>query len=258
VGGLAAFNAFVQEEGLGRELRERFGRLKTGRNVVYPMHTQMQLLIDASVVGAKRVYDFEWLAADPLFTHLAGGAVPSIDALYDDLHRFGPCENEELEAIVAEQALEPVRARRFRALTVDVDTTVTPLFGEQEGAVPGPNPRYHGRPSYHPLLARIAETETVVGARLRQGDTSLGAADVEDIEQWLKRVHAAAPDAVITVRIDAGGDCAELLKAIDRQDDVLRRQDEADGERRQRRAVEREEVANGRVRRFRQADAAGR
>jgi len=97
-----------------------------------------------------------------------------------------------------------------------VDTTVTTLFGEQEGAVVGYNPRHHGRPSYHPILARIAETETILGARLRRGDTTLGEGDVEDIEQWLGRLHEAAPNAVVTTRIDAGGDCAALLSAVDR------------------------------------------
>jgi len=38
-------------------------RLPTAQ-VVYPMHTQIQLLIDAAMVGARRVFDFEWLAND--------------------------------------------------------------------------------------------------------------------------------------------------------------------------------------------------
>ncbi len=73
IGGLVSFNAFVQREGLGRVLYEKFGHLKVGDRVVYPMHTQMQLLVDASVVGARRVFDFEHLATDPVFGHLAGG-----------------------------------------------------------------------------------------------------------------------------------------------------------------------------------------
>lgn len=137
--------------------------------------------------------------------------------------------------------------------------------------MPGPNPRYPARPSYHPILARIAETETVLGAPLRPGDTSLGARDVEDVEQWLARAHAAAPEAVITVRIDAGDDCAALLNAIDRQgayfvvkarltpnlvsprwgghveDLAIRGQGEIDAEPRERRAVERHEVAHRRA-----------
>lgn len=216
VGGLVSFNAFVQREGIGRRLRKDFGHLKTGRGVVYPMQAQMQLLLDASVAGARRVFDFEALAADPIFRHLAGGIVPSIDIVYDDLRRFEAQDLENLEALVAEQGLQPVRDVRRRELTVDVDTSVTPLFGEQEGAHVGYNPRYHGRPSYHPIFARIAETDTVLGARLREGDTTLGERDVEDIEQWLGRLHAAARNAVVTVRIDSGGDCAALLSAVER------------------------------------------
>jgi Transposase DDE domain group 1 len=215
VGGLVDFNAFVQRERFGRRLARDFGHLKTGKQVVYPMHTQMQLLIDASVVGARRVFDFEWLATDPIFEHLAGGAVPSIDTLYDDLRRFGPEELEGLEALMAEHGLKLLRECRLERVTIDIDTTVMPLFGQQEGALPGSNPRYHGRPSHHPILARIAETDTVFGARLRPGDTGLGETEVEDVEQWLDRAReAAGPKALMTVRIDAGGDCAALLGAI--------------------------------------------
>lgn len=215
VGGLVDFNAFLQRERFGRRLAQDFGYLKVGRRVVYPMHTQMQLLIDAAVVGARRVFDFEWLATDPIFEHLAGGAVPSVDTLYDDLRRFGPDALERLEMLIAEQGLALVRKRRLDSITIDIDTTVTPLFGHQEGAVPGSNPRYHGRPSHHPILARIAETDTVFGARLRSGDTALGGADVEDIQVWLDRAReAAGPKALLRVRIDAGGDCVEVLNAI--------------------------------------------
>ena len=216
VGGLVSFNAFTREQGVPRELSRRFGHLKTGRGVVYPMGAQMQLLLDASVAGAQRVFDLEMLAADPLFAYLAGGSVPSIDVLYDDLRRFDGPMLESLEQVVAQHGAAPLRERRLREVFVDVDTTVTPLFGEQEGALPGPNPRYHGRPSYHPLLARIAQTGTIIGARLRPGDRGLGEQDVEDVTQWVDRTRAAAgAQALITVRIDAGGDCEPLLSAID-------------------------------------------
>jgi hypothetical protein len=216
VGGLVSFNAFVREQGLHRELARRFGHLKTGRGVVYPMGAQMQLLLDVSVAGGQRVFDLEMLATDPLFGYLAGGSVPSIDVLYDDLRRFDGPMLESLEELVAHHGAAPLRGQRLREVFVDVDTTVTPLFGEQEGALPGPNPRYHGRPSYHPILARIAQTGTIIGARLRPGDRSLGEQDVEDVGQWVDRTRAAVgPQALITVRIDAGGDCEPLMLAVD-------------------------------------------
>jgi hypothetical protein len=116
LGGLVSFNSFVQREKLGEVLRARFGHLKQGKHVVYPMASQIQLLLDASIAGASRVFDLEWLAADPLFTHLAGGAVPSIDTLYRDLQRFGPEELEALELLVVEEGLKAIRGTRYEQL----------------------------------------------------------------------------------------------------------------------------------------------
>lgn len=216
VGGLADFGAFVDGLGLNATLRERFGHLKRGRQVVYPMHTQLRLLIDLLVAGARRVFDVEALAMDPVVKHLAGGAVPSVDVLYDDLQRFDVDELEALEGLMAEQGLASLRGQRWEQLTVDVDSTVLQLFGSQQGAQVGPNPRYHGRVSHHPLLATIAETGAVLGGRLRPGDTGFGGDDVEDITHWLALLRReVGPDTVVTVRIDAGGDCGEVLTALD-------------------------------------------
>jgi hypothetical protein len=214
VGGLVAFNAFVQRAGLRHELREQFGHLKPGKGVVYPMAAQMQLLVDAAVVGAHRPFDVEALALDPVFVHIAGGAVPSVDVLYDDLRRFDEDERAKLAEFVAAQGLALLGAKPPARLTLDLDTTVETVFGDQEGAAVGYNPRYKGRKSYHPILARIAETGAIVGAQLRPGDTTLGVDDVEEVIRCVARVRAAAPDSDLTVRIDSAGDCGPILEAI--------------------------------------------
>jgi hypothetical protein len=85
-GGLAQFGAFIRELGVDQALRDQFGRLKSGIMVIYPMQTQMRLLMDAAAVGEPRVFGVEALSADPLFVHLAGGVVPSLDTVYEQ-HR---------------------------------------------------------------------------------------------------------------------------------------------------------------------------
>ncbi len=217
VGGLVAFDGFPQGERFGAQLAWRFGHLKQGWRVVYPMHPQLQLPIELAVVGAHRVFDLEWLALDPFLVHLAGGAVPSVEVLYDGLRRLEPDEREALEDLVAEQGLFQRRERGLCSVTLDIDSTVEPLFGEQEGALPGYNPHFHGRPCYHPLLARVAETDTVIGARLRPGDATLGEADVDDIAPSVDRGRAAAPGALVTARIDSAGDGAVILGASHRR-----------------------------------------
>jgi len=215
-GGLAGFGAFMREIGVDEALRDQFWRLKSGAMVIYPMQTQLRLLMDAAAIGEARVFGVEALSADPLFVHLAGGIVPSLDTVYRDLRRFDDPAIVALEEMVAEHGLVPVRAKRRALIHLDVDTTVEPVFGDHEGALPGPNPRYHGRPSYHPILARCAETDTVVGAKLRPGNTSFGDADAPIVGAWIDRLRASAgANTVIRVRMDSAGDCTKYMQIVE-------------------------------------------
>lgn len=214
VAGLAGFGSFLKRLDVDAELKRRFDRLKSSVLVVYPMHAQLRLLLDANVVGATRVFGLEALAADRLFVHLAGGVIPSIDTVYRDLARADDEAHRDLEDLMVHHGLAVVRRHRG-PVHLDIDTTVEPLFGSQEGALAGPNPRYHGRPSYHPILAAIAETGTCVGAQLRPGDCGLGDADAKLLRRWVWRVRKAIGlHRTVTVRIDAGGDCARILGAL--------------------------------------------
>jgi hypothetical protein len=215
-GGLAQFGGFVRDIGVSSALRKLFFRLKSGVLVVYPMEAQIELLLDAAVAGEQRVFGVEALSADPVFHHMAGGVVPSIDTIYRDLRRFDDQAIIDLEGLMAEHGLAAVRAKRRPLLHLDIDTTVEPVFGDHEGALPGYNPRYHGRPSYHPILARCADTDTVVGAKLRPGDTSFGESDAPTIAAWIDRVReAAGAKTLIRVRIDSAGDCTAVMRTID-------------------------------------------
>lgn len=218
VAGLVPFGVFLGELGVDRELRRAFFELKDSPLVVYPMETQMRMLIDAFAVGEQRVFGLESLAADPLFVKLAGGVVPSIDTVYRDLTRLDEMENAKLELIMASHGLATLAELTTQQpyVHVDIDTTVEPLFGQQEGALPGYNPRYRGRNSYHPILATIAETGACIGARLRPGDVGLGTDDAKLIQTYVERAVAHAPrGSMVVTRIDSGADCAEILSALD-------------------------------------------
>lgn len=218
VAGLVGFGVYLRRIGIDRQLHQMFGALKSSPLVVYPMGAQLRLLVDAFAVGETRVFGVEALASDPLFVHLAGGVVPSIDTLYDDLNRFDQDALQSLEGLMSEQGLARVSGMRRPPGTfvhLDVDTTVTPVAGEHEGARPGPNPRYHGRRSFHPLLARFAETDTIVAAQLRPGDTAFGEEDVPTVRHWVARARRSLHKSLhLCVRMDAGGDCVALMRAL--------------------------------------------
>jgi hypothetical protein len=220
VAGLVGFGAYLYELGIDRELHKLFNHLKTGHRTVYVMGIQLRLLIDLFVVGEFRIFGLEALAADPLFVRLCGGVVPSLDTSYRDVRRFDAPEIDALEALMAAQGVAPLGRRpRGSKVHVDIDTTVEPLFGDTiEGAEVGYNPQYHGRPSYHPVVIRVSETNTVVGAMLRPGNTTFGAEEVPAIVKAIDRTReAVGPDALLYARIDAAGDCTKVMSAIDQR-----------------------------------------
>jgi hypothetical protein len=220
VAGLVGFGAYLYELGIDRMLHKLFNRLKIGNRMVYVMGVQLRLLIDLFVVGEFRIFGLEALAADPLFVRVCGGVVPSLDTAYRDVRRFDAVAIEALEALMAAQGVAPLGRRpRGSKVHVDIDTTVETVFGDTiEGAEQGYNPQLPGRPSYHPVLVRIAETDTVVGAVLRPGNTTFGAAEIPAIVKAIDRTRAAAgPDALLYARIDAAGDCTEVMSAIDKR-----------------------------------------
>ena len=73
--------------------------------VIYPTEAQIELLIDAAAAGEQRVFGIEALSADPIFSHMAGGVVPSIDTIYRDLRRFDDQAIVDLEALMAKHGL---------------------------------------------------------------------------------------------------------------------------------------------------------
>lgn len=215
-GGLVDFARFTRSIDFEKHLSAAFADLKLSPWVVYPMGFMMRMMVDLFVMGAARPFELEHAAADPTFRKLAGNLVPSVDVAYDDLRRFDEVHLARLDALVGRQAIEATKPLRLRDANLDIDSTVAPVFGQQvDGAAVGYNPKYRGRPSYHPLLARLAECRVVVGALLRPGNTTFGAEDVPFVCRMIERAKKALlDDATLYVRIDSAGDCAELLLAV--------------------------------------------
>ncbi len=85
--GLVDFAVFARQQGLDRELSRRFSALKPVPRVVYPMGSQLRLLVDANVTSETRIFGLEALSADPLMAHLADGFLPSLDTVSGTVRR---------------------------------------------------------------------------------------------------------------------------------------------------------------------------
>ena len=102
----------------------------------------------------------------------------------------------------------------LKTITLDTDTTVHTLFGNQMGGRKSYNPKNKGKKSYQPILTFLAETREYVSGELRNGDRPTGA----QIARHLESVFTALPEGVemMYARADSGFYCAEAVEAYDK------------------------------------------
>src|SRR6202035_2257380 len=164
----------------------------------------------AVYVGFSRLHHLQFLAREPMLTGILKVLrLPPQCTFWRFL--------ASLHLGVARQLLEVQRRMRERvwaaahvqlaAVTLDTDTTVHTLFGNQMGGRKGYNPKNKGKKSYQPILTFIAETREYVWGGLRNGDRPTG----KQISDHIRSVCAALPSCVKQIfgRADSGFYCRE-------------------------------------------------
>jgi hypothetical protein len=107
-------------------------------------------------------------------------------------------------------------------MTLDVDSTVFSVFGNQENAKKGYNPKKRGANSYHPLLAFCAEQQLLYRTKMRPGNAYTS----DGIVEMLTEIRQSLPKNIQKVffRADSGffdGKTFDALEAEDWQWDYL-------------------------------------
>ena len=178
------------------------------------MYQFVLAMVMAAYVGFSRLYHLRFLEREPMLTGILSVVrLPPQCTFWRFL--------ASLHLHVARQLLEVQRRMRERvwaaanvrlvAVTLDTDTTVHTLFGNQMGARKGYNPKNKGKKSFQPILTFLAETREYISGELRNGDRPTGA----QIARHLESVMASLPPAVNTVyaRADSGFYCWEAIEA---------------------------------------------
>src|SRR5438309_9995184 len=106
----------------------------------------------------------------------------------------------------------PIRSEGY---TLDLDSTVFERYGHQEGSLKGHNPRKHGRPSHHPLLAVLAEAHRLLHGWLRSGNCGPARGVVEVLRKALA-VRGQLQE-IRLVRADSGFFNDQLLRCLEQR-----------------------------------------
>jgi hypothetical protein len=213
-GGLAVFISLLGKIGLVGQLRQSMPVRWKSPNHIDPTTTFTAFLM-AVLVGAKRFAHTSLLRADRALHALLGvSRFPTDDTIRNLFRQFGMGQVQRLFEPLAEWQMERL-PQRSEGYTLDLDSTVFERYGRQEGSLKGHNPRKHGRPSHHPLLAVLGEAHFLLHGWLRSGNcgSSRGA------EEFLKEALAlwGQRQKIRLLRADSGFFDDQLLRFLEQR-----------------------------------------
>jgi hypothetical protein len=190
--------AFKEAIGFESLIKDTVGYEKPA-NSTYAVCNIIEYMIDAIILGYSRFSHMEDLRKDPAYQKIKSFKLPS-EKVCRDLLKFLPKEaiaqirslNKKLLALQA-QNQEP------REVMLDFDDTVCTVFGNQEGASRGYNPRYHGRASFKEKVGIISQSHELLDLTLEEGTHHSNFNFIEFLEScidtlpgswYLKRIRA--------------------------------------------------------------------
>src|SRR5213594_2855659 len=165
-------------------------------------------------IGFPRLNQLRFIAADPMLTGiLKESRLPPQCTFWRflaSLHLNVAAQILSIQGAMRQRVWQAANVG-LKAVTLDTDTTVHTLYGNQMGARKSYNPKNKGKKSYQPILTFIAETREYVMGSLHNGDRPTG----KQIAEHLRSAFAALPTCVekIWARADSGFYCWEAIEA---------------------------------------------
>ncbi len=196
---LARFKELI---GLDALIEDHF-HLEQKANCVYPASKLVDHLLDCALLGLTRCAHVNALQSDPGYQIVTGiERFPDGRTCRGFWSKLAWGHLRQLVGVNRDVLARHARMGEKRLVWIDIDDTVITLFGEQEGATNGYNPRYHGRPSYKIRVAFIAGSGELIHLQVNPGNTN----GMKDLLSFVKEIEAMLPPEWIIegIRADCG------------------------------------------------------
>jgi hypothetical protein len=168
----------------------------------------------ASITGINRICRIAAFSGDGLVKALLKlDKAINENALSVALKDLGQNGARKLQQLLLSKNAEWLHKSGLKSITLDADSTVKSVCGNQEGAAKGYNTTKKGAKSYHPLLVFVSEMKLLYHTWFRTGSayTSNGIVD------FLQEVKASLPQNIEKVffRADSGFFSGELFDMLE-------------------------------------------
>src|SRR5437016_919377 len=212
-GGVYFFHEFLRvlqlRHFLARQLRYR------RQNHRYSVSQMILALVYPLVLGLDRLETASFLRANGTFQYLTGlPSYPDPQSLRRFLLQAPPEFRAQLHRFNNRLLRQFIHLPAHRSrLILDLDSTVVTVFGRQEGAAVGYNPRYRGKRSYDPLICLEANSSFLWDTELRPGDAGTWAGSRELLASSFLSIPSDIRE--LRVRADAGFGYGPVLEVLE-------------------------------------------
>ena len=183
----------------------------------YPPADLVLVFLYVLIAGLPRVNKTDILQYNGMFLSLVGlKKFPEATALRRFLHRLSPQAIRQIARLH-----DQIRGQLFglpdrrSTLVFHLDSVVLTLYGKQQGARVGYNPKKKGRRSYHPLLCFEAHGQEFWHGSLRPGDTAANTGARALVQRCLQKVPSSMARSRIRLLADAGFFSGKLVRDLD-------------------------------------------
>ena len=216
-GGLGLFRNFIRKIGIEKVLDKvnppQTEEISQGG---YSVGKKIMSLVYGLVCGLERPADTEVLQKDKVVQTVIGyDTYPDQTTFSRFLQSFSVWGAKEIGDKGARMLLQ-VRHnfRDFFKLTLDMDSHIRPVYGNQQRAKVGYNPKKPGRKSYHPLFCFIGETRDFLLGKFRAGDKYTSTGDIRLLKECLRLIPRHIRQ--LYLRADSGFYSFDFLRFLER------------------------------------------
>jgi hypothetical protein len=181
----------------------------------YRMMLGMLMLL---FIGFQRLWHFTYIRGDAMLCGiLRVPRLPAVSTFWRYLCSLSIVQSQSLVRLGGElrRRVWELCEYRPKRVTVNIDTTVSTVYGQIEGARKGHNTKHRGKKGLRPVLCFLADTREYLCGDQRRGQTMKN----EEVARQIRRFRGQLPDCVEQIRVHGDGEFIgwESVKACKEQ-----------------------------------------
>lgn len=212
-GGAGLIRRFFKRHGIKEEIEKRI-EIEGRRRSKYGVGSMVASILYGIFLGYQRPGHMEVLSADRVFQKVAGlvgfPVQSTISRFLSSLKVYVAREIATFNFHLLMRFRDGLKA--LKEITLDLDSHVTTVYGNQQRAGVGYNPKKKGRKSYHPIFCFIGETRDYLGGLLRSGGHHTSYNAIPFLKGILKKLPSQGKK--IRLRADSGFFSIDMLRFL--------------------------------------------